>query len=570
MHSSDTALYRRFLPMLRPYRRRLAGALAAAAAGPLLAAARIWLLKVLIDTVIRGHRPGLVPAVAGAFVAIALARGLATYADEMGAGRVGTEVVRDVRVEVFSHLQGLSLRFYHAQALGDLLTRITGDVGAIGDLLVTGLSALVTYITTIVVFLALLVLLDPSLVGVALGILPALGLTTWVESRLGRRAQRAQRGAASNLASTAEEGLSAIALVKAFARHHHETRRFAAAARRSASARLQAVRVVATFPPVSDLVAALGVAVVVYVGARAVLAGKLSLGSLVVFVSYLASLYAPIQGLSRVVSSIQRAMVGAERVAELLDAPAELAERSGGPPLPALRSSVGFSHVSFSYTPGHPVLRDVSFSISPGEVVALIGPSGAGKTTVVSLLLSYYDPDTGHVLLDGMPLSRFDPDSARSQVAAVLQEPMLFDATIAQNIRYGRLEATGDEVRAAAKAACAEGFIAQLPDGYRTVVGPRGARLSGGQRQRLALARALVKQASVVVLDEATSALDPATEAAVLSSLRRACAESAVLIVAHRHSTVRHADRVVVLEEGRVVAAGAPAEVLGVGRLPVP
>jgi ABC-type multidrug transport system fused ATPase/permease subunit len=559
MKRPDRAIYRRFLPLLVPYRRRLALAVGASAVGPLLMAARLWLLKVLIDTVLRGHRPGLLPVVAGAFVAIAVVRGAIGSWGTSASGWVGTQVVRDLRTQLYSALQHRSLRYFHTQRLGDLLTRLSVDIAAIENLLVSGVTAIVSYCVTIALFLTLLLVLNPGLVLVAASIVPILVVATAVEARRGRRAQEEIRDRTSELTSTAEEGLSAIALVKAFARGEHEQGRFGDASERSAHARLRAVRISAVFPPLSELVVAVGTAIVVWIGAQQVLAGRLSLGSLVVFMSYLASLYVPIQGLGRLASTFQRALVGAERVVETLDAPAEDDERSGAPALIRVRGEVEFRHVRFGYTPENPVLGDVSFSVSPGELVALIGPSGAGKTTVVSLLLSYYDPDGGAVTLDGHPLHKFDPASTRRQIAAVLQEPMLFDASVRENIRYGRLDATDSEVEAAAVTAEAGEFIRELPDGYDTVVGPRGSRLSGGQRQRLAIARAVVRNASVLVLDEATSALDPATEARVLRSLRARCTRSAVLLIAHRYSTVSYADRVVMLDHGRVVGQGTHA-----------
>jgi ABC-type multidrug transport system fused ATPase/permease subunit len=553
---SDRNIYRRFLPLLRPYRGRLAVVLAASAIAPLLIAARIWLLKVLIDTVLNGHRPNLLPVVAGAFVAIAVVRGLIMSLDTRLSGWVGTRVVQDLRAQLYSALQHRSMRYFHRQRLGDLLTRLSGDIASIEDLLVSGLTSIVSYCVTIVLFLTLLLILNPGLVLVAASILPVLTVATIVEARRGRRAQQEIRERTSELTSTAEEGLSAIAMVKAFARGEHEQLRFDQASGRSAAARLRAVRLRAVFLPLSELVAAFGTAIVVWIGARQVQAGQLSLGSLVIFISFLASLYVPIQGLSRLASTFQRALVGAGRVVEILDAPAEQNERAGAPALPPVAGEVEFRHVSFGYEAGEPVLSDVSFGISPGEFVALIGPSGAGKTTVVSLLLSYYDVDAGTVTLDGHSLERFDPDSSRRQIAAVLQEPMLLNASVRENIRYGRLEASDAEIEEAAAVAQADGFIRALPQGYDTVVGPRGSRLSGGQRQRLAIARAVVKRAPVLVLDEATSALDPSTEARVLEALRANCAETAVLLIAHRHSTVSYADRVVLLKDGHVAGQG--------------
>lgn len=562
MKRSDREIYRRFAALLRPYRGRLALVLVASAAGPFLLAARIWLLKVLIDNVLSAHHPQLLPAVATAFVGIAVLSAAIGSWKVGTSGWVGAHVVGELRVRCYGALQECSLRYFHGQRLGDLLTRLSVDIAAIEDLLITGLTAITSSSIMLVLFLVMLIALNPGLVLVAAGIVPVLVVTTVLDARRGRRAQQDVRERASELTSAAEEGLSAIALVKAFAQAGHEQRRFADAARRSAAARLRMVRVRAVFPPLAELAAGIGTAVVAWVGASQVLAGRLSLGSLVVFLSYLASLYTPIQGLSRVASSLQRAMVGAERVTAILDVSAELKDR-GGARLPPVTGRVDFRHVTFGYGPGRLALRDVSFTISRGEVVALIGPSGAGKTTVVSLLLSYYDPDQGTVSLDRYPLRDFDAVSCRRQVAAVLQEPMLFDVTIRENIRYGRLDATDAEVEAAAAIAQADEFIRELPDQYETVVGPRGARLSGGQRQRLAIARAVIKAAPVLVLDEATSALDPGTEANVLRALRSACADAAVLLVAHRYSAVRFADRVLVLEGGRLVGQGTPAELLG-------
>ncbi len=561
----SVALYRRFLPFLRPYRGRLAAALLATLARPALNAAKVWLLKVLIDTVVRGHQLALLPWICAAYLGIALAKGAAAFADDYLGGWVGAHVTRDLRMALYDRFHGLSLRYYHGQRLGDLLTRLTSDIGAIEDLLVSGVTDLVAHSLTILIFVGLLVYLDPALALAALALVPVLALASVSYARRTRSAQQALRERTSALTSVAEEGLSAIALVKAFAREPFERARFGQAATGSLEARLRSIRLRALFAPLIDVTATGGTVLVVWFGVAAVASGHLTLGGLVVFMGYLGALYAPIQGLSHLGGTIQRALVGAERVAEALYADPALRERREARALPPLRGQVEFRGVTFGYDPARPVLRDFTLTLRRGETVALVGASGAGKTTVVSLLLAYYDPDAGVIALDGYALRRHDPPSIRRQIAAVLQEPMLFQASVRDNLRYGRLNATDAEIAAAARAAQADDFIRALPEGYDTPVGPRGARLSGGQRQRLALARALLTEAPIVILDEATAALDAVTEASVLRALRTGLADRTVLVVAHRLSTVRQADRIAVLADGRIAELGSHEELLALG-----
>ncbi|MBF6614131.1 MAG: ABC transporter ATP-binding protein [Chloroflexi bacterium] len=552
---------------MRPYRRQLVVVLIATLVRPILNTAKVWLLKLVIDNVIRQGQMDVLAWVSAGYLGIAIGKGFSSFVDDYLGGWVGTRVVRDLRAALYDRLQSLSLRFYHGQRLGDMLTRLISDIGAIEDLLVSGIVDLLARTLTILLFVGMLFYLNSSLALIALVVTPALALTSVGYARRMRTAQSAIRERLSALTSRAEEGLSAIALVKAFAREGFEQGRFVEAATASSDARLKGLRVQALFTPAVELMSTVGTVLVVWLGSEQVMSGQFTLGGLVIFLGYMGSLYTPIQGLSHQGAGIQRAFVGAGRVAEILDASPDVRERRHHPDLPSIGGLVEFRDVSFGYTPDRLVLDGFNLSIHPGEMVALVGASGAGKTTVVSLLLSYYDVQGGAMEIDGHDLRCYNPSSVRRQIAAVLQEPMLFQATIRENLRYGWLDATDAEIEEAARAACAEGFIQNLPDGYDTLLGPRGVGLSGGQRQRLAIARALLKDAPVMILDEATSALDAATEANVLCAVRERMAGCSALVVAHRLSTVRYADRIAVLSEGRIAELGMHEELLGLGGL---
>jgi len=550
------ALLRRFLPLLRPYRGQVALALLFVLWRPALNTAKVWLLKIVIDDVVRGQRLGLLPLICATYLAIAALKGLLVYTGGLLTAWLGGRVTTDLRQRLYDHLQALPLAVAGQWRPGDLLTRLTADTAAMEGLLTTTLSEGLGAAVTILIFAGALLYLDPRLGGLALLVVPVLAVAIGRYTGRSRAAARTVRREASALAGLAEEALGALPLVKAYGREDHERGRFATQAQANFRARLVAARVAALFQPTSELVSTAGMVIVLWFGVHELFAGRLTLGGLVVFLGYLGSLYTPLVTLSRLSGTAQTALAGAERVTELLDLGPEAPDVTGARPLPPLRGALELRDVTYGYDPVRPALRDVSLTIAPGELIALVGPSGAGKSTLLGLLLRFANPDRGAVLLDGRDISTVTLASLRAQVALVLQEPTIFRGTIADNIRYGRLDADDAAVAAAAEAAGAAGFIAALPAGFATEVGPRGSRLSGGQRQRLAIARALVRDAPLLLLDEATAALDTLAEARLRETLARLTMGRTTLLVAHRLSTARWADRIVVLDGGRIVEEG--------------
>jgi len=477
------ALLRRFLPLLRPYRGQVALALLFVLWRPVLNTAKVWLLKIVIDDVVRGQRLGLLPIICATYLAIAALKGLLVYTGGILTAWLGGRVTTDLRQRLYDHLQALPLAVAGQWRPGDLLTRLTADTAAMEGLLTTTLSEGLGAAVTILIFGGVLLYLDPRLGGLALLVVPVLAVAIGRYTGRSRAAAGTVRREASALAALAEEALGALPLVKAYGREGHERGRFTTQATANFRARLAAARVGALFQPTSELVSTAGMVLVLWFGVHELFAGRLTLGGLVVFLGYLGSLYTPLVTLSRLSGAVQTALAGAERVTELLDLGPEAPDVAGARPLPPLRGAIELRDVTYGYDPAHPALRDVSLTIAPGELIALVGPSGAGKSTLLGLLLRFANPDRGAVLLDGRDISTVTLASLRAQVALVLQEPTIFRGTIADNIRYGRLDADDAAVAAAAEAAGAADFIAALPMGFATEVGPRGSRLSGGQRQ---------------------------------------------------------------------------------------
>jgi ATP-binding cassette subfamily B protein len=490
--------------------------------------------------------------------AVALVLGLFTAARYYFVSWLGERIVADIRSEVYRHVIEMSPAFFETTRTGEVLSRLTTDTTLIQTVVGTSLSMALRNMLLIVGGLAMLAFTSPRLTGYTIGLLLVVILPTVAFGRKVRRLSRAAQDRVADASALAGERLNAVSTVQAFTQTDREAKRFgesveaafATAKRRIGTrAQLTAIMIVMVFG---------AIVLVLWLGARSVLDGTMTAGQLSAFVLYAVMVAGGIGALSEVWGDVQRASGAAERLLELLAAKSEIVVAAQPRPLPPPRGSVQFEHVTFNYPsrPAQPSLADLTLDIAPGETVAVVGPSGAGKSTLFQLLLRFYDPQRGRVLVDGVDVRDADPDAVRARIGIVPQETIIFSADAMENIRYGRAGASDEEVREAARAAIADDFIARLPDGYRTFLGERGVRLSGGQRQRIAIARAILKNPPILLLDEATSALDAESERLVQAALDNLLKNRTTLVVAHRLATIRKANRIVVMDEGRIVAVG--------------
>jgi ATP-binding cassette subfamily B protein len=566
--ASDVRVWLRFLTLLTPYRGRLVVTFAATLARPLLNAGKIYLLKLIVDNLVAAPTGRLVLIICGAYLGISLAKGVATFGDQYLGTYVGGRVIIDLREQLYGRFLRLSLRYHGEHRVGENISRLISDAGAVEDVLVAAITDGATQVLTVLLFAGMLFYLDSQLALISLAVLPFLFVSLAVYARRSRFAFREVRARLADLTATAEEGFSAIGLVKSFMRMDDECGRLRERGERHWQARLAAAKQRALFVPLSDVVATIGTVLVVYFGAQALQLGTLTLGGLVVFLAYLGQMYNPLLGLSRLGNNLQGGLAAAERVAAVLDLPADEDEPRAATltwrPLPReaeeAAPAVLFEHVSFAYKPGEPVLRDFSLAVPRGSIVALVGASGGGKSTAMALLQRLYEPDTGRIRLYGHDLREFDTTKLRSLLAVVPQEIALLMGSIRQNVAYGRPDADASAILRAADYAGIPDM--HLPEGLDTVIGPRGTRLSGGQRQRVAIARALVRGAPILILDEATSALDALSEERLQMMLEWLRHHRTILVVAHRLSTVRTADAIAVVEAGHVVEFGPHEELL--------
>jgi ATP-binding cassette, subfamily B, bacterial len=509
-----------------------------------------------------GTREGLIGwSVAATVVLFVLgwAVGVASSYANIGFGQ---RMVYDLAADLFSHLQRLSLKFHSRQSVGDSIRRVTTDCGCVSVIVKDALLPLVASFVTLVAMFIVMWRIEPHLTLVAIAVVPWLVviLRRYMRPMLERSYE--QQEAEGRIYEVLERTLSAVPVVQAFGREPACDRAFARATDAALDAAVTSTAVGLKFKVLTGLGTACGTAAILWVGANSALAGRLTVGDILIFLAYLTALYGPLEAMMYAPSTTQGAAGSARRVLEVLETRREVEDRPGARRIDRVSGHVRIARVTFGYERDRPILNDVTLEVRPGETLAIVGPTGAGKSTLAGLLPRFHDPWSGVVTLDGVDVRDIALKSLRSQVAVVLQEPFLFPVSIAENIAYGRPEVSRREIEEAARAANAHAFIMRLPQRYDTVVGERGATLSGGERQRISVARAILKDAPVLILDEPTSAVDSLTEASLLEALRRLMKGRATIVIAHRMSTIAQADCIVALEKGRIVERGTPAELL--------
>jgi ATP-binding cassette subfamily B protein len=544
-----------------------------------------WPLKIVVDSVVQSKKlPHWLDQIAttvfagdkylalnvavAAVAIIALVGAVSGYAEKYLTTRVSQWVAHDLRRALYQHIQRLSIAEHTEKRKGDLLTRMTSDISAVQDFINQALLGIIVNVLTLIGMIGAMLYYSWQLTVVALATAPFLFVIAWFYSRRIKKASRAVRTMEGELVSNVSDVLASIHVVQAFAREDYEDRRFAWESRENVEAGLQARTTKATLTPSVEMVTALGTCLILGYGARLVLASQaagdqvMTAGVLIVFLSYLAKMYKPMRDLSKMSDTVSKAAVGYERIDELLRTESRVRDLPNAVPAPHFKGGIEFDHVSFSYDNGQPVLKNVSMRVEPGQIAAIVGPSGTGKTTIANLIARFYDPLAGAIKIDGRDIRGYSLKSLRDQISFVLQDTVLFRGTIWENIAYGRPDAEPEDTVRAAELANAHDFIMNMPMGYATMVGDRGATLSGGQRQRIAIARAIVRNTPILILDEATAGLDALSEQTVIEALDKLMEGRTSVIIAHHLGTIRHADVIFVVKEAEIVERGTHEELL--------
>lgn len=555
-------LYLRILKFIRPYLGRL---IAAGFCTVMTAAANLyvpWIVRDVIDKVFQNKDSDLLNLISLGIVVIFFARGIFYYGQSYLMNYVGESIVIDVRGIVYRKLMTLSTHFFDTNKLGTIMSYVTNDVAALQGAMVANSIEIITETSVLIGSVGAMVYLDWKLTLFTFCTFPVvLFFMDFFGKKIRKSGHRIQQ-ATADITSILQETLAATRVVKSFVREPYEIARFDQQNKANFYANMKSAKLMGTLSPVIEFIAALGVTAIIWFGGRSVIDGDITAGSLVAFLVYAINISNPIKRIARVMGSIQKALAAAERVFYIMDLTDTIPQKPDAITLPSVEGNVEFRHVSFAYNKGETILHDVSFSAKPGQAIALVGPSGAGKSTVASLLPRFYDVTEGAILVDGHDVRDVTLASLREQVGIVPQETSLFNDTVYNNILYGRLDATRDEVIAAAKAANADEFIQQLPQGYDTQLGDRGVNISGGQRQRISIARAILKNPRILILDEATSALDTESERIVQEALDRLMVGRTSFVIAHRLSTIQNAAKIIVLDKGSIVEEGTHQQLM--------
>lgn len=560
----STAQYKRLLELLKPYRSRLALAVVVIILGSILGLAGPYTVQYLIDAVFRNNDAGLLNRITLILVGIFLLQSITYFIRSYLLSFIGERIMADLRIKLFEHLQRLSLSFFNEKRTGELVSRLTNDVSTVRSVLTSDISTAISQGLTFIGGFTLIIITDWRLTLFMAALIPVgMGIAVLFGRRL-RPISAMVQDQLARATTILEESLAGIRVVQSFTREAYEINRFRTAIEHTFSLAMKRIRISSLFGPVISFIGFAGVVSIFWFGGHEVLAGRLTAGQLFMFLILTLTIAGSIGQISGLWTGLQETLGATIRLFEILDTDSDIVDAAGARPLDHVDGNISFDHVSFSYSddPDNSILMDVSFDAKPGEVLALVGPSGAGKTTLVNLIPRFFDPHTGQVCIDGQDVRGLQVKSLREQIGIVPQETLLFGGTVRDNILYGKLDATQQELEEAARSANAHDFIADLPRGYDTQVGERGVKLSGGQRQRIAIARAILKDPCILLLDEATSSLDSESEGLVQEALERLMRGRTSIVIAHRLSTIQNANHIAVLEEGRMIEFGTHQELM--------
>lgn len=565
------AIFSRLRSFLQPYKVHMVVVLVSTLAVTVFSLAGPWILREVISIVTHQlDQPGgweRVGVLAAWLLAMYILRAAFEFVKSYVAHVMAWNYVSDLRVALYDHLQKLSLRFYSNKQTGEIMSRIVNDTTHIEPLIAHNIPDLIVNVTVLFGITGILIYLSPQLALLTLIPIPLLVAVIWGFSGRMRTAFRTAHEKLADLNAVLQDNISGMKEIQVFTREPFEQGRVTRRSQGYTTKLLRALKIIAVYHPSVELAASLGTVIVLFFGGRAALNGTLPVEDLVAFFLYLSMFYQPVTVLARMNEQVQMALASSDRVAEVLDVQSDVVEAPHPVRLGRAKARLEFEGVDFAYTDDTPVLKDISFVVEPGETLALVGPTGVGKSTVASLIPRFYDPVAGRILLDGIDLRDLRLRDLRRNISMVLQDTFLFNGTVLENIVYGVDEASPEDVERAARIANAHDFIMAMPDGYETRIGERGFRLSGGQKQRLSIARAVLKDAPILILDEATSAVDVETEQEIQQALNNLMRGKTAIVIAHRLSTIRHADKIAVLEDGRIAEMGSHDELMSRGTI---